>query len=115
MIRAASRCSALVAIAGASAMVLVLVPAVLHGDFRGEGGLLLGLPWGRATLVDVYVGLVLFCGWVLRRESSGRVAAFWVAAILATGNLATCCYVLRAAATSGNDPATFWMGVKREA
>lgn len=115
MIRGISRRSALLAAAGAAVMVAVLMPALLYGDFRGEGARLLQMPWGRATLVEAYVGLVLFSAWVLRREDS-RIAGFaWVLAILAVGNLAACCYVLRAAAAAKDDSVTFWMGGRREA
>ncbi len=91
-------------------MIVVLVHAVRHGDFLAEGGRLLALPWGRATLVDVSVGLALFSGWVMWREASRATAAVWVVLILATGNIAACCYVLRAVVTAPGMPDKFWMG-----
>jgi hypothetical protein len=114
--KAIRQCSApLVASAGAFAMGAALLSGFWHGDFFIEGSLLMQLPWGRATLVDVYVGLVLFSGWIIRRERSGPVAALWVAAVLAGGNLAACLYVFRAAARSQGNARQFWMGVGREA
>lgn len=98
------------ALSGVSVMTLALAYGVIYGDFREEGGELMRMPWGMVTLVDVYVGLMLFSGWVLRRERKGLVAGAWITAFIATGNLATCCYVLKAAAESRNEPGTFWLG-----
>ena len=39
---------------GALAMVAVLVYGFVAGDFTGEGGRLLAMPWGRVSLVDLY-------------------------------------------------------------
>lgn len=103
------------ALAGVVAMTLVIAYGMLYGDFREEGGVLIRMPWGIVTLVDVYVGLLLFSGWVLRRERNGLVAGAWVTAFIATGNLATCCYVLKAVAEARNEPGTFWLGRTRHA
>lgn len=103
------------ALSGAGVMLVVIAYGTTYGDFRAEGRTLLGMPWGIVTLADVYVGLVLFSGWVLRREGNGIVAAAWMVAFFAGGNLATCCYVLKAAAESRNEPGIFWMGKKLDA
>lgn len=103
------------ALSGVSAMALAIAYGMIYGDFREEGGVLIRMPWGLVTLVDVYVGLLLFSAWVLRRERNGLVAGAWITAFIATGNLATCCYVLRAAAEARNEPGTFWSGRSRHA
>lgn len=103
------------AVLGACMMTAVLIYAAWYGDFRVEGNRLLQMPWGLATLLDVYIGLALFSGWILWRETSRLTAAAWVVLILVTGNLGTCCYVLRAVLTSGNTPVEFWTGGNYEA
>lgn len=111
---AAARPPGCLALAGAGTMMLVIAYGMVYGDVTVEGSTLLRMPWGVVTLVDVYIGLVLFSGWVLRREHNGVAAAGWIAAFLAAGNLATCVYVLKAAAESRNDPRSFWMGRDHE-
>lgn len=108
------RRAAVLAVIGICAMIAVLIHAARDGDFLAEGGRLLAMPWGRATLLDVYVGLALFSGWVLWREANRATAAAWVVLILAGGNLVACCYVLRAVATAQGVSARFWMGGDRE-
>lgn len=104
-----------VALAGMSAMMLAVGYGVMYGDFREEGAILMQMPWGIVTLVDVYVGLLLFSCWVVHRERYGFVAGGWITAFIVTGNLATCCYVLKAAAEARNEPGTFWSGRNRDA
>ena len=87
-----------------------LVYATFTGSFLREGGQLLAMPWGQATLVDLYVGIALFVGWVAHRERSTWRTAAWSLAFVLTGNLATCIYVLRAASTSLGDSRKFWHG-----
>ena len=48
----------LVAAVGLLAMGAALVYGFTVGDFAGEGSVLLSMPWGVVSLVDVYVG---FC------------------------------------------------------
>lgn len=100
---------------GAGAMLFVIAYGLAYGDFRAEGSMLLQMPWGIVTLIDVYVGLVLFSGWVAVRERNSLVAGTWIAAFLATGNLATCCYVLKAAVESRGRRGAFWTGRETDA
>ena len=44
-------------------MAGVIVYGVTQGNFRGEGSVLISMPWGIVTLVDLYLGFVLFSGW----------------------------------------------------
>ena len=98
----------------ATALAVIMAAAILYGvsqgDFRAEGGQLLGMPWGIVTLVDLYTGFLLFSGWVVLRERSWVRAPLWILAILAGGNLVCCVYVLLALASSRGDWPRFWMG-----
>ena len=69
-------------------MSTVIAFGIFAGDFADEGSVLLGLVWGKVTLVDLYVGLAIFASWVLLREGSwGRSLLWWVGLIF-LGNLA---------------------------
>ncbi len=85
-------------VTGVAAIVMAatIVYGFVSGDFGEEGGAILDLAWGRVTLIDLYVGLVLFGGWILLRERSA-VALPWLLSLVVLGNLAAAVYALRAA------------------
>jgi hypothetical protein len=68
------------------------------------------MPWGIVSLVDVYVGFVLFSGWIIYREKSLLRSVLWVAAVMILGNFTASVYALIALVTSRGDWARFWMG-----
>lgn len=80
--------------------VLVMLGAIVYGfaagDFGDEGGVLVDLAWGRVTLIDLYVGLVFFGGWIALRERSWLIVP-WLLALAVLGNLAAGAYAFRAA------------------
>jgi hypothetical protein len=84
--------------------------AMIEGQVFAEAGRILRMPWGLALFVDIYVGFLLFSGWVLHREWSVAVAAVWIAFILVAGNLVACLYVLLAFRQSRGDWNRFWRG-----
>ena len=45
-------------------MLAGLIYGFAWGDFWKDGGALMDNPWGVVSLVDVYVGFLLFLGWV---------------------------------------------------
>ena len=93
-------------------MLGMLVHAFHRGDLGVEGAALLAMPWGRATVVEVYAGIGLFAGWIVYRERSRMVAALWIGLICLAGNAASALYVLVALRASGGDPCGFWMGAR---
>jgi hypothetical protein len=103
-----------IGLAGAGIMALAIAYGAAKGDFGSEGRALMGMPWGVVSLVDVYVGLMLFSAWAGRRERSRVVLGAWIMAFIAAGNLATCCYVLKAAIESRGDGRSFWLGKGHE-
>jgi hypothetical protein len=80
-------------------MAITIIAGFVAGDFGDEGGEILDLAWGRVTLIDLYVGLVLFGGWVVIRERS-MMAVPWLLAFVVLGNLATAAYALKASLQS---------------
>mgnify|MGYP001267611035 CR=1 FL=1 len=51
-------------------------------------------PWGWVTIVDVYLGFVVFAGYLCLREGRAVRAVPWLLAIFVLGNVATAGYVL---------------------
>ena len=80
-------------------MVATIGYGMVAGSFGEEGGEILDLAWGRVTLIDLYVGLALFGGWIVLRERS-VVALPWLIALVFLGNLATAFYAFLAAMRS---------------
>jgi hypothetical protein len=97
---------------GALAMTIVLVYGFSVGDFGGEGSELLSMPWGIVSLVDLYVGFVLFSIWIFYRERSLLQALIWVVLVMVLGFLTASVYTLVAALTSQGDWKRFWMGAR---
>lgn len=54
-------------------------------------------PWGKATLVDLYIGLLFVAAWIATVERSRTAAACWIVALLCLGNLVTLVYLVRRA------------------
>lgn len=59
----------------------------LHGDFMDQLAVLTTLPWGLVSLLDLYVGFVLFASLVFLTERSWIVAALWAAPVFVLGNV----------------------------
>lgn len=72
-------------------MAGAIVYGFVAGDFGDEGSAILDLAWGRVTLIDLYLGLVLFGGWIVMRERSVR-AVPWLLALVVLGNFAAGLY-----------------------
>ena len=100
----------LIAFLGLLAMTAVLVYGFVVGDFAEEGKQLLSTPWGIVSLVDLYVGFVLFSGWIIYREKSVLRSVIWVILMMVLGFWAGSLYTLIALQTSGDDWRRFWLG-----
>ena len=99
-----------IALVGLLAMGGILIYGFAVGDFSAEGSQLLRMPWGQVSLVDVYVGFMLFSGWVVYRERSAWRSLVGVVLIIVLGNFTASLYVLLALYQSGGDWQRFWMG-----
>jgi hypothetical protein len=99
-----------IALLGLLAMTGVLIYGFAVGDFAGEGAELLSMPWGIVSLVDLYVGFVLFSGWIVYREASRPRAAVWVVLMMILGFWTASLYAFLALQGSDGDWRRFWMG-----
>jgi len=104
------RIAKLVALLGLLAMTGVLIYGFTVGDFNGEGQVLLSMPWGIVSLVDLYVGFILFSGWIVYREKSLARSVVWVFFMMVLGFFTASLYTLIALQTSGGDWRRFWTG-----
>ena len=80
----------------------------IWGDFLEEGKILLSIPWGIFTLIDIYVAFLVFCCWIIYREKSALWSSFWVLLVLVLGSLIICVYIFVALLRSKNDWQLFW-------
>ena len=71
-----------------------LAYALRAGDIATSGPVLFGSPWGIMTLVDLYVGFILFALFIISQETERRIAALWIAALLVLGNIVACIYLM---------------------
>jgi hypothetical protein len=91
-------------------MAAILVYGFTVGDFLAEGARLLAMPWGIVSMVDLYVGFVLFSGWIVYREQSLGRSVLWVVLMMVLGFFTGALYTLIALMASGGDWRRFWMG-----
>lgn len=59
----------------------------LHGSFMDQLAVVTTLPWGVVSLVDLYVGFLLFAVLVFLTERSWVVAALWAVPVFIVGNI----------------------------
>jgi hypothetical protein len=91
-------------------MTSILIYAFTTGNFFKDGNLLLDLPWGIVSLVDLYVGFILFSLWIIYREDIWWHAAIWVILMLVLGFFTGSLYVFLTLVRSDEDWTKFWMG-----
>jgi hypothetical protein len=82
---------AAIGICGLALLGLILWAAFslqdLHGSFFEQFAVVTTLPWGIVSLVDLYVGFVLFAVLVFITERSWIVAALWALPVFVLGNV----------------------------
>ena len=96
------------------AMTAVLIYGFTVGNFREDGAALLSNPWGIVSIVDLYVGFILFSGWIIYREKSVLRSIIWVVLMMILGFFTGSLYTLIALQTSGGDWRRFWMGKRAD-
>lgn len=104
------RLGKVIALFGLLAMSAVIIYGFVVGDFSAEGAVLIRMPWGIVSLVDLYTGFVLFSCWICFRERSPLVAGAWTVAVMTLGNFTASLYVLVTLFLSRGDWKRFWLG-----
>ena len=91
-------------------MFASIIHAFISGDLSIEGPQLANMPWGIVSLVDIYLGLLLFSIWILWRENFGPAGLAWFLLVVVLGNLLSCMYILKALREARGDVQKFWLG-----
>ena len=99
-----------IALLGLLAMTAALIYGFTIGDFAQEGSQLLAMPWGIVSLVDLYVGFILFSGWIVYRERTVLPSIIWVVLMMVLGFWTGALYTFIALQTSRGDWRRFWLG-----
>lgn len=89
-------------LAGILTMSVSILLAFTTGEFFVEGSAIWSLPWGKVSLIDLYIGLFLFGAWIAYRERSAWSTAVWWIGLIVLGNLTVAVYVAVAAFSSEN-------------
>ena len=93
---------------GVSVMVLMAVALsygfTSGGGFFESGSDLVQMPWGRVTIVDLYLALALFGAWIVRREGWKRSVP-WLVGLVVGGSLVAGLYLF-VSGTRSSDQAT---------
>jgi hypothetical protein len=95
---------------GILAMTGILAYAFIVGNFTQEGNRLLAMPWGIVSLVDLYVGFILFSCWIVYREKAVLPSVIWVVLMMVLGFWTGALYTFIALQTSGGNWRRFWIG-----
>jgi len=99
---------------GLLAMTIALFNGFINGNFQEDGSMILNNPWGIVSLVDLYVGFILFAMWMVFREKDILHAVIWVVSIMVLGFFIGALYVLIALYQSHDDWFTFFLGARKE-
>ena len=99
---------------GLLAMSVVLAYGFTVGNFVDDGRAILANPWGIVSLVDLYVGFILFSIWIVYREKSLARSVVWVILVMVLGFFTGALYTLIALYTCENDWRRFWLGKRAE-
>lgn len=102
-----------VSLLGLLVMTAAIANGFINGNFAAEGSLLLHMPWGVVSLVDLYTGFSLFSGWIIYRERAWWRSVIWVALMMVLGFWTASLYVFLAAQASSGDWQRFWLGSKK--
>ena len=79
---------------GIVAMAAAVVYGFASGGFGEDFAAVWALPWGKVSLVDLFVGLFLVAVVIIWREREVRRWLPWVVALVFLGNLVTGAYLI---------------------
>ena len=100
----------IIALIGLIAMTGILIYGFTVGNFSAEGAKLLAMPWGIVSLVDLYVGFILFSCWIVFREKALLPSVIWILLMMVLGFWTGALYTFIALQTCDGDWKRFWFG-----
>lgn len=99
---------------GVIAMTAGLANAFINGSFSKDGAALLANPWGVMSMVDLYVGFVLFSMWIVFRERSMALIIVLIVLTMIFGFLITALYIAINLQRSKGDWLEFFLGYRKD-
>ena len=99
---------------GSLGMIIALVNVFLNGNLSIDGPKLLNNAWGIISLVDLYLGLLLFTIWMIFREKNIIYIVLMLILTTFFGFLAVSIYVLINIQRSKGDWKEFFLGARKD-
>ncbi len=99
---------------GSLIMVGGLVNVFINGNLSIDGPKLLANAWGVISLIDLYLGLILFTIWMLFREKNIGIIILMLILTIFLGFLAASVYVLINLQKSKGDWKKFFLGARKD-
>lgn len=99
---------------GAIAMTIALLNGFINGSFTEDGSVILNNPWGIVSLVDLYVGFVLFSMWIYFREGNKIYSILWITSVMVLGFFSVSLYILFTLYKSNENWVDFFFGYQKE-
>jgi hypothetical protein len=84
------------AVAGILALLTLIVISSLEMSLKAGLAATVDTWWGVTTMVDLYLGLFIFAGWIAHRERSVWRTLAWLVGLCLLGNLTLLTYLLLA-------------------
>ena len=104
----------IISIIGALLMTLALLNGFINGSFFDDGATLLNNPWGIVSVVDLYVGFIIFSMWIYFREEKKVESILWIISVMILGFFSVAIYVFIALHKSNDDWLTFFLGYQKD-
>lgn len=76
----------LIALVLAAAFVALVGWASWRGDFGAEFGAITAMPWGRVSLIDLYLGFLIYAAFVWSLETDLKMRLLWIVPVFFLGN-----------------------------
>lgn len=93
-------------------MTAAIIFGFVQGNFSEEGSILLKMPWGIVSMIDLYVGFTLFSCWIWYREKELWKKFTWIFLMMTLGFFTGSLYVFLALMKSKGNWKKFFMGYR---
>jgi len=84
--------------------------ALITGNLSDDGARILAMPWGVVSLIDLYVGFIIFSLWIVYREKNLLSTILWVLLMMSLGFFTGALYIFIALQKSNGNWKKFWLG-----
>ena len=99
---------------GAVAMTIALLHGFINGNFFDDGSIIVNNPWGIVSLVDLYIGFMLFSMWIYFREENKLYSILWIISVMVLGFFSVSIYILITLFKSNENWTDFFFGYRKD-